>query len=385
MSGDTVTLWVVGVDASLVTATGFALDLRVSPHILLALIAPPPSVSNLALALAKVGVTGAVSSLFRADRIAVTGLAALPAGNLPVVLNAPLAVLTRDIGEAVADTAGAIAGRPIRVCTELVTSTLVTLVVDRIAPPPSHAVLTVPALSVEDTFHALASMGITVAILRLIPVLVAVAALTAACWHLRVAEEVVIAHVTLVASVAINTVAGHLVRGGVQFACVLPGKAVSTCLGVGALALPALHLVSPQFRTTIVADDTLVAEVPHGGISAVVALAGGGLAGVRVAITLALATVGEVPVARLALVTLPPKGWLVGVALALAAVLVAEFVLAAGVVALAPVTPGAGEAVGGRGTGVAPTPHHQGLAVTATIVLVAHVLIGSRSVAVAVP
>ena len=228
-------------------------------------------------------------------------------------------------------------------------------------------------------------MGIAVSILRLDPVLVAVAALTRASGHLRVAKEVVIAHITLVASVAINTVAGHLLRCGIQFACILPGKVVSTCLGVRALALPALHLVRSQLRATIIANDTLVTEVSHGGISAVVTLASSRLAGICVAVALTLATVGEVPVARLALVTLPPKGGLVSVALTLAAVLVAEFILAAGVVALAPVTPRAGEAVGGRSTGVAPTSHYKGLAVAATIVLVTHVLLGSGSVAVAVP
>jgi hypothetical protein len=95
-------------------------------------------------------------------------------------------------------------------------------------------------------------------------------------------------------------------------------------------------LISSYLWFSVVADDTFVTEVAHGRIPTVVADAGLWVAGVGVPIAFALLAVGEVPVAGLTLVTLPTKGWLLSVALALACVLVAELVLTACSVAITP-------------------------------------------------
>ena len=91
-----------------------------------------------------------------------------------------------------------------------------------------------------------------------------------------------------------------------------------------------------QDVSKLLTDLALVAELAHGGVPAVNADPGLGVTRVRVSITLALPAVGEVPVAGLTLVTLPTKGWLLSVALALACVLVAELVLTACSVAITP-------------------------------------------------
>ena len=75
------------------------------------------------------------------------------------------------------------------------------------------------------------------------------------------------------------------------------------------------------------ADLALIAELSHGGVPAVDADPSLRVTRVRVSVTLALPAVGEVPVARLALGTLPPKRGLGGVTQTLASLLVAELIL----------------------------------------------------------
>ena len=76
-------------------------------------------------------------------------------------------------------------------------------------------------------------------------------------------------------------------------------------------------------------DLALVTELAHGGVPAVDADPGLGVTSVRVTITLALPTVGEVPVSGLTLRAPPAKRGLVSVALALASLLVTKLILGA--------------------------------------------------------
>ena len=107
-------------------------------------------------------------------------------------------------------------------------------------------------------------------------------------------------------------------------------------LCVWTLTLSALDLISSHLWSSVVANDTFVTEVAHSCIPTVVADASLRVAGVGVPVAFALLAVGEVPVAGLTLVTLPTKGWLESVALALPCVLVAELVLTACSVAITP-------------------------------------------------
>ena len=107
-------------------------------------------------------------------------------------------------------------------------------------------------------------------------------------------------------------------------------------LCVWTLALSTLDLIRSYLWSSVVAYDTFVTEVAHRCISTVIADASLWVAGVRVPVAFALLAVGEVPVTGLTLVTLPTKGWLKSVALALTGVLVAELVLTAGSVAITP-------------------------------------------------
>ena len=108
-------------------------------------------------------------------------------------------------------------------------------------------------------------------------------------------------------------------------------------LCVGTFAFPALDLIWSYLWSSVVADDAFVAEVAHGRVTAVVADASLWVARVCVTVALALLAVGEVPVARLALVALPTKRWLECVALTLTRVLVAELILATRSVTVTPV------------------------------------------------
>ena len=150
------------------------------------------------------------------------------------------------------------------------------------------------------------------------------------------AKEVVHADVALVPGISVLAVADCLQGGWVQLTSSLPGKVVPASLCVWTLALSALNLIRSNLWSSIVADDTFVTEVAHSCIPAVVANTSLWVAGVGVPVAFALLAVGEVPVAGLTLVTLPTKGWLESVALALACVLVAELVLTACTVAITP-------------------------------------------------
>ena len=107
-------------------------------------------------------------------------------------------------------------------------------------------------------------------------------------------------------------------------------------LCVGTFAFPALDLIWSYLWSSVVADHAFVTEVAHGRVTAVVANASLWVTRVCMPVTLALLAVGEVPVTGLTLVTLPTKGWLKSVALALTGVLVAELVLTACSVAITP-------------------------------------------------
>ena len=150
------------------------------------------------------------------------------------------------------------------------------------------------------------------------------------------AKEVVHADVALVPGISVLAVADCLQGGWVQLTSSLPGKVVPARLRVWTLALSALDLISSYLWSSVVADDTFVAKVAHSGVPTVVADSSLWVAGVRMPVALALLAVGEVPVAGLAFVTLPSKGWLQSVALALPCVLVAELVLTACSVAITP-------------------------------------------------
>ena len=151
------------------------------------------------------------------------------------------------------------------------------------------------------------------------------------------AKEVVHADVALVPGISVLAVADCLQGGWVQLTSSLPGKVVPARLRVWTLALSALDLISSYLWSSVVADDAFVTEVAHGRVTAVVADASLWMARVSVTVALALLAVGEVPVARLALVALPTKRWLECVALTLTRVLVAELILAACSVAVTPV------------------------------------------------
>ena len=150
------------------------------------------------------------------------------------------------------------------------------------------------------------------------------------------AKEVVHADVALVPGISVLAVADCLQGGWVQLTSSLPGKVVPARLRVWTLALSALDLISSYLWSSVVADDTFVTEIAHSCIPTVIADASLRVAGVCVSVAFALLAVGEVPVAGLALVALPTKGWLQSVALALACVLVAELVLTACSVAITP-------------------------------------------------
>ena len=151
------------------------------------------------------------------------------------------------------------------------------------------------------------------------------------------AKEVVHADVTFVPSIPVLAVADCLQGRRVQLTSSLPGKVVPAGFCVWTLALSALDLIGSYLWSSVVADDTFVTEVAHSCIPAVVADTSLWVAGVGVPVAFALLAVGEVPVARLALVALPTKRRLECVALTLTRVLVAELILAARSVAVTPV------------------------------------------------
>ena len=150
------------------------------------------------------------------------------------------------------------------------------------------------------------------------------------------AKEVVHADVTFVPSIPVLAVADCLQGRRVQLTSSLPGKVVPAGFCVWTLALSALDLISSYLWFSVVADDAFVTEVAHGRVPAVVADSSLWMARVRVTVAFALLAVGEVPVAGLTLITLPSKGWLLSVALALPGVSVAELVLTACPVAITP-------------------------------------------------
>ena len=124
------------------------------------------------------------------------------------------------------------------------------------------------------------------------------------------AKEVIHADVAFVPGISVLTVAHCLQGCRVQLASSLPGKVVSARLCVGTLALSTLNLIISDLWSSVVADDTFVTEITHSCIPAVVADASLRVACVCVSVAFALLAVGEVPVAGLALVALPTKGWL---------------------------------------------------------------------------
>lgn len=201
-------------------------------------------------------------------------------------------------------------------------------------------------------------------------------------------KEVVHALVALISRIAVHAATFRLHRVGVEITFVLPSKRVATGLSIGTLALAARHLVG-VFRTlrpgrsAVESNLAGVTEISHGRIPTVDTIPCQWFTNICVSVTLALLTVGKVPVAGLALVTPPPEGWLFCVARALSRLLVTELILAARTVALAADTTRAGEAIGGRGTGVTASTDHKVLAAAATVVLVAHSLCGAGLVAVA--
>ena len=138
-------------------------------------------------------------------------------------------------------------------------------------------------------------------------------------------EEIISADITAVPGISVITVTDGLTHSRVQVAGL--GIAVATGPGVGTHTLPAGYLVRSELRGPVVSNLTFLAEVSHGVVLAVVADPGVGVTGVRVAVTLALPAVGEVPEAWLALAAPPAECWLLSVTGTLPGVLVTELVL----------------------------------------------------------
>lgn len=114
---------------------------------------------------------------------------------------------------------------------------------------------------------------------------------------------------------------------------------VTTSPGVRTPTLSTRYLVVPKLRAAIEANLTLLAEISHSIVPAVDTVSCLWVAGVSMTITLALLTDGEVPIARLALVTLATKSWLLGVTSTLACFLVTKLILRAQMMAVATLAP----------------------------------------------
>ena len=138
-------------------------------------------------------------------------------------------------------------------------------------------------------------------------------------------EEIVSADIAAIPGISVITVTDGLTNRLVQVAGL--GVAVSAGPGVRTHTLPAGHLGRTKLRGPVVADLTLLTEVSHGVVLAVVADPGVRVTGVRVSVTLALPAVGEVPEAWLALAAPPAECWLLSVTGTLPGVLVTELVL----------------------------------------------------------
>ena len=149
-------------------------------------------------------------------------------------------------------------------------------------------------------------------------------------------EEIISADITAVPGISVITVTYGLTHTCIQIASL--GIAVTTGPGVGTHTLPARYLVRSKLRGPVVSNLTILAEVPHGVVLAVVADPGVGVTGVRVAVTLALPAVGEVPEPGFALAAPPAECWLQCVTRTLPGVFVTELVLRAEVMTVTRLT-----------------------------------------------
>jgi len=155
-------------------------------------------------------------------------------------------------------------------------------------------------------------------------------------------------------------------------------KITSLCIRVTAgpsvwtATLPTRYLVVPKLRAAIEPNLTLLTKISNSIVPAVDTVPCLWVAGVSMTITLALLTNGEVPIAWLALVTLPAKCWLLGVTSTLPCLLVTELILRAKMMTVTTLASRTTKPKCSRSTTFALSSNHQSLTLASTIIFVAH-------------
>ena len=278
------------------------------------------------------------------------------------------AEVTDHVGETVALPCHSVTGGSLWVSAQNVAGALRALAVDSVTEVSLLTSLAPLALREEEALQTLSGQSIAVPLRVGIPVIRAVARLALAPRKLRVPEEIVSADVAPVPGIAVLAVTDGLALLLVKVASL--GVAVSAGPSVRTSALSAWHLVLTELRGSVVSNLALLTEVSHGVVPTVDTDSGLWVAGVRMAVTLALPAVGKVPEAWLALAAPPAKGRLLSVTETVPGIDVAELILRAQMVTVARLTARPSEPECCRGAGVTLSAHHQSLAVTAPVVLV---------------
>lgn len=381
-----------------VTLARVALHVRVAPVVRLAFVTAPAAETRLALAGTLVWVASVniifhqnrKTSFLRKDKrrhlpirnatnnVALARIAALSAGDSPVVLFTGVTELSDDVGKTGTLSSPVVARSDAGIGTEDVALTGLAVLLESVTVKVSSADLAVETVGVPETLQALAGLRIAVAWPVEIGVVAALAGLALAARGLGVAVEIIGAGVAARAGVALVALADDVVADGVE----------GTAVGVGVAALQGSGTgtgsagdVDTDAGITVERLDTAVAVVAGGGVAARLAGAGFRVATVRVAVALAAPAVREVPEAGLALTAASSVG--VGSTLAAASILVTEVVQCADAIAVAGHATFGSETVGARATAVTTTTHHVGLTLTITTVVRTDQTMGSGRVALA--
>lgn len=302
----------------------------------------------------------------RSDRIAIARLTSLSAGDLPVVLDALIAVLSTHIGQT-----RTLSGNPVAmlhrlICPQHVTIARPAVLFQCVSVVPVPTELTMVTFRIVQTLQALTRLRVAVTLLIQVHVVAAIARLADSTRSFRISVVVVRADVALGSRIALVAQANHVIRLRIQQTLISVRMAGSN--RVRTAARPTTNLRTQQ-RITVVTLQAPVAPPAMGKVLALDALSGLGVTRRRMSITLAHLTVREVPEPGLTLVTLPPVG--IRMTTTLTGYQIAIVVLRSDTVAVASLAPFRPEAVRSRGTLVTLPAHHVGLARTVSAELFA--------------
>lgn len=293
-------------DASWVTITCVALDLRVSPEQLSTLSAGSAAKPRFTRALAHNLIAGRAEGMVE---VAVTGLTAFPAGHVPSVWCTLIAVQTHHVRKTLTLTAVQVTvavtlrGARLLSSAHMITHTLSAALCQCIAVITELAAVASLALGVVQAFETSARSGITGLRVRHVDVVVA---LTGPAFSAHLVWVSVItrgAFFTPGTFISLVADAEHLV--GVEALITRAGE-LSSAAGTVRTHAGAAVVSRAQDGVTIVAIQTPLAVVSRGVVPAGQTLSRERVALLSVAIASAGATVRESPVSRQTAVTLPP-------------------------------------------------------------------------------